>query len=99
MGHFVSGEEVDVDDIDKWSALQPARGACLEVNLPTSSLALADDDWGAFLVDRVDAKLDASLKLTCRLLGATSAEAWSALEALVQGEFLTIHLCLSRPCI
>ena len=62
MGHFVSGEEVDVDDIDEWSALQPARGACLEVNLPTSSLALADDDWGAFLVDRVDAKLDASLK-------------------------------------
>ncbi|CAL1157014.1 unnamed protein product, partial [Cladocopium goreaui] len=38
------------------------KGACLEVNLPTSSLALADDDWGAFLVDRVDAKLDASLK-------------------------------------
>ena len=65
----------------------------------TSSLALADDDWGAFLVDRVDAKRDASLKLTCCLLGATSAEAWSALEALVQGEFLTIHLCLSRPCI
>ena len=99
MGHFQSGAELDVDDHDSWRAMQPIAGLGLEVHLGTSSLGAEDEDWAAFYIVSVANRLDGTLVLSCRILGATNPELVANLESFCTDGVLRIHLCISRPCV
>ena len=46
------GVEVDVTQLQAWSALSPARGQILEVALGQSNFHEAPAVWAAFVIDR-----------------------------------------------
>lgn len=99
MGEYVSGAEVDVEELARWSSLEPRVGTLLEVHLPTSSMAAAGDDWALFFILRVEPRLDGSHALACRLLGCSDANLPPDLQRYEMDGVIMVHLCLSRPCV
>ena len=99
MGHYVEGEEVDVDNLDRWNALQPVVGAIIECGLLSSSLAVASDECAAFFITSVETRLDGSILLEARFMGVTDQSLSGAIEGLGRHGVVQIHLCLSRPCV
>lgn len=99
MGHYVEGEEVDVDNVDRWNALQPTEGAIIECGLLTSSLAVAGDEWAAFFIMSVATQLDGSILLETRYMGVTDQTLEATILGLGRHGAVQVHLCLSRPCV
>ena len=98
MGAYTNGREVDCDDHDSWSGLQPVPGSIVECHLPSSSLGFSDDDWAAFFVREVDNRLDGSILLSVHFMGASDPVINDTIVTMME-RGVTIHLCLSRPCI
>ncbi|CAL1160405.1 unnamed protein product, partial [Cladocopium goreaui] len=93
------GVEVDVTQLQAWSALSPARGQILEVALGQSNFHEAPAVWAAFVIVRVSTLLDGSLVLECRFLGSEDTSVDGRLDTDFNTEGNSIHLCLSRPCL
>eukprot|EP00435_Cladocopium_sp_Y103_P070020 s503_g34.t1 len=98
MGAYNPGQEVDCDDPEIWSSLQPAPGSILEAHLQSSSLATTGDEWAAFFIRAVETRLDGSILLTVHFMGATDPSVADTIATMVN-RGARIHLCLSRPCI
>ena len=95
---FVSGAEIDCDDHDQWSALQPLAGSVVECHLPTSSLRYTEDEWAAFFITQVETRLDGSLLLGVHFMGTPDATVADTIETMLR-RGAKVHFCLSRPCL
>lgn len=93
------GVEVALDDHREWSALSPIKGHVLEVHLPSTSMADPPDAWAAFVILQVANRLDGSLVLRVKHLGAEDKPIALALDLQFNQQERSIHLCLSQPCI
>ena len=93
------GEEVRVEDYQRWAALTPRVGMVLEVNLGATSLPIDSDTRGAFLIVGVASEGDGSHLLTGRLLGCEDADIGAALAGDQCAGEVSLHLYLSRPCV
>ena len=93
------GEEVKVEDYQRWSALVPRTGEVLEVHLGSTSLPIEAETWAAFLILGATNEPDGSHLLTCRMLGCEDAEIGRALASDQCAGDVTVHMCLSKPCV
>ncbi len=93
------GEEVRVEDYQRWSALIPRVGEVLEVHVGSTSLPIEAETWAAFLILGTATETDGSHLLTCRMLGCEDAEIGVALASDQCAGDVALHLCLSKPCI
>lgn len=99
MSDYVSGAEIDVEEQSKWSSLEPKPGTLLEVHMSTSSLAAVGDEWALFFILRVETRMDGSHSLACRLLGCSDPNMPPDIQRYETDGIITVHLCLSRPCV
>eukprot|EP00435_Cladocopium_sp_Y103_P038696 s361_g10.t1 len=92
-----SGVEIHIGQTAQWETLSVSTGNVVEVELLTSSFAVDEEEWAAFLVSEVVLQGDGSLVLAVRLLGSSSAESGRRLKSqLDDGGYL--HLCRKEPC-
>ena len=88
------GEEVEVGQMQDWSALSPLKGQIIEVYLARSNFKDPVAHWAAFLILKVSTWMDGSLCLECKHLGCTDETLNPELDAAFnQGPYF-IHLCL-----
>ena len=56
-----TGEDVDVDQLQAWSALSPTRGQVIEVFLARSTFRDPVEHWASFVILKVSNWIDGSL--------------------------------------
>jgi len=93
------GAEISPEDRVQWAALSPVRGQVLEVFLPETDTHDPPFAWAAFLIGRVSTRLDGSIVLECRHLGAEDTPYSQVLDGQFNDARRHIHLCLTRPCL
>ena len=93
------GAEISPEDRVQWAALSPVRGQVLEVFLPETDTHDPPFAWAAFLIGRVSTRLDGSIVLECRHLGAEDTPYSQVLDGQFNDARRRIHLCLTRPCL
>ena len=99
LDDFVEGEEYDLNDIERWSAVSPVRGMVMEVDMERTDQAAGEDVWAAFLVTQISHRLDGSMVARCRFLGVTNAKFAAELDRRFNKSDGYLHVCLSKPCI
>ena len=93
------GAEISPEDRVQWAELSPVRGQVLEVFLPETDTHDPPFAWAAFLIGRVSTRLDGSIVLECRHLGAEDTPYSQVLDGQFNDARRRIHLCLTRPCL
>lgn len=94
-----TGEDVDVDQLQAWSALSPTRGQVIEVFLARSTFRDPVEHWASFVILKVSNWIDGSLALECKHLGCTNNSYDAELDRAFNDAPYFIHLCLSEPCV
>ena len=99
MEPLASGAEFIISDYASWETFTTQIGDVIEVDLLTSSLAAPEEEWGAFIVTRVDLVSDGTLVLAVRLLGSTAPGITAQLTEKMGLGGGYLHLCRTDPCL
>lgn len=96
---FVPGREYSTEEQAEWSAVVPAAGSVLEINLLRTTRAVLEETWAAFFIKEVRNEADGSYVLLCHFIGCEDELEAASFEVAHREGPQLIHLCLSTPCL